>query len=67
MTQHNAALVEETNAAIEQTGHQAEALDAIVSIFSLTEQPAARPEPRTVRKPAQARRQYGLDGNARDR
>ena len=35
MTQHNAALVEETNAAIEQTEGQASELDSIVSLFHL--------------------------------
>jgi methyl-accepting chemotaxis protein len=35
MTQHNAALVEETNAAIEQTEAQARELDKIVDIFVL--------------------------------
>jgi len=35
MTQHNAALVEETNAAIEQTEAQASALDRIVEIFTI--------------------------------
>jgi methyl-accepting chemotaxis protein len=35
MTQHNAALVEETNAAIEQTEVQANELDQIVRIFRL--------------------------------
>lgn len=35
MTQHNAALVEETNAAIEQTEAQASALDLIVDVFKL--------------------------------
>ena len=33
MTQHNAALVEETNAAIEQTEAQANDLDALVGRF----------------------------------
>ena len=33
MTQHNAALVEETNAAIEQTERQANELDRIVEVF----------------------------------
>jgi methyl-accepting chemotaxis protein len=33
MTQHNAALVEETNAAIEQTEAQAAALDDLVAVF----------------------------------
>ncbi|ODT69286.1 MAG: hypothetical protein ABS75_17330 [Pelagibacterium sp. SCN 63-23] len=37
MTQHNAALVEETNAAIEQTEAQASELDRIVDIFSVDE------------------------------
>src|SRR5690606_25184284 len=37
MTQHNAALVEETNAAIEQTEAQASQLDQVVANFSLEE------------------------------
>ena len=41
MTQHNAALVEQTNAAIEQTEAQAVELDAIVDIFTLEARPAA--------------------------
>jgi methyl-accepting chemotaxis protein len=43
MTQHNAALVEETNAAIEQTEAQAVELDQVVDIFHLEESPAAAP------------------------
>ena len=35
MTQHNAALVEQTNAAIEQTESQASELDHIVEVFTL--------------------------------
>lgn len=35
MTQHNAALVEQTNAAIEQTESQASELDSIVEVFVL--------------------------------
>lgn len=35
ITQHNAALVEETNAAIEQTENQAAELDGIVAVFEL--------------------------------
>ncbi len=35
MTQHNAALVEETNAAIEQTEAQASELDRIVEVFKI--------------------------------
>ncbi|HEY8576049.1 MAG TPA: methyl-accepting chemotaxis protein [Devosia sp.] len=37
MTQHNAALVEEMNAAIEQTENQATQLDAIVEIFKVSD------------------------------
>jgi methyl-accepting chemotaxis protein len=37
MTQHNAALVEETNAAIEQTEAQASELDRVVAIFAIHE------------------------------
>ena len=40
MTQHNAALVEETNAAIEQTEAQATELDRIVDIFVVSRRPA---------------------------
>ena len=41
MTQHNAALVEETNAAIEQTEAEARTLDQIVDIFVLAEEVSA--------------------------
>jgi methyl-accepting chemotaxis protein len=41
MTQHNAALVEETNAAIEQTEAQATELDRIVDVFQIGRQEAA--------------------------
>src|SRR5690606_23787128 len=51
MTQHNAALVEETNAAIEQTEAQASALDDIVSVFNTGAGEIAEP----VRKPASSR------------
>ena len=44
MTQHNAALVEETNAAIEQTEAQARELDDIASAFVV--QDVARPTKR---------------------
>jgi len=37
MTQHNAALVEETNAAIEQTEAQAAELDKVVDIFTIAD------------------------------
>jgi methyl-accepting chemotaxis protein len=41
MTQHNAALVEETNAAIEQTEAQAAELDGIVAGFRIDAEPHA--------------------------
>ncbi len=41
MTQHNAALVEQTNAAIEQTESQASELDRIVEVFTLDASSAA--------------------------
>lgn len=74
-TQHNAALVEETNAAIEQTEGQAEELDRIVAVFKLDENmsaatgnaPAARVE-RPAAKPAAApapkSAAYASSGNA---
>ena len=37
MTQHNAALVEETNAAIEQTENQAGELERLISTFRVSE------------------------------
>jgi methyl-accepting chemotaxis protein len=39
MTQHNAALVEETNAALEQTERQAKDLDEMVAVFSVDDLP----------------------------
>jgi len=79
MTQHNAALVEETNAAIEQTEGQASELDEIVAVFTtaggsssavmaraaVANRPAAKP----VAKPAapvarKAAAQYLSQGNA---
>jgi methyl-accepting chemotaxis protein len=41
MTQHNAALVEQTNAAIEQTEAQAVELDRIVDVFALVDEATA--------------------------
>src|SRR5690606_4009004 len=69
MTQHNAALVEETNAAIEQTEAQASELDRIVAVFrteAQDERAAAepvRPAPRPA-KVRQAAGAYLSQGNA---
>jgi methyl-accepting chemotaxis protein len=56
MTQHNAALVEETNAAIEQTEGQASELDRVVAIFRVGEASRAvqggRPPVPALRKTA---------------
>jgi methyl-accepting chemotaxis protein len=43
MTQHNAALVEETNAAIEQTEAQASELDRVVDIFTVSGSGSMKP------------------------
>jgi methyl-accepting chemotaxis protein len=59
MTQHNAALVEETNAAIEQTEAQARELDQIVEVFvvdnaapgAARSQPARRAGPAPTKAP----------------
>jgi methyl-accepting chemotaxis protein len=70
MTQHNAALVEQTNAAIEQTEAQASELDRVVDVFKLDgkadapvqRQPApARNAVKQVRSAAQS---YLSQGNA---
>jgi methyl-accepting chemotaxis protein len=59
MTQHNAALVEETNAAIEQTEAQATELDRVVDIFTIADTPrAAAPAP--VSKPAGTAKASGV-------
>ena len=58
MTQHNAALVEETNAAIEQTEAQASELDRIVDIFRIDNrggQRAPAPQVRERSAPVRAR------------
>jgi methyl-accepting chemotaxis protein len=52
MTQHNAALVEETNAAIEQTEAQASELDRVVDIFTIEE--TIETAPRRAPAPARA-------------
>jgi methyl-accepting chemotaxis protein len=76
-TQHNAALVEEMNAAIEQTETQAVALDHMVAAFLIdgehsgqTQRQATASTPPRAREPAPARkmaataRAYLSDGNA---
>jgi hypothetical protein len=51
MTQHNAALVEQTNAAIEQTEAQASELDKVVATFTIAERPARHAAPALVAAP----------------
>jgi methyl-accepting chemotaxis protein len=55
MTQHNAALVEQTNAAIEQTEAQASELDRIVEVFRINQQEAPARFERAPVRPATAR------------
>jgi methyl-accepting chemotaxis protein len=69
MTQHNAALVEETNAAIEHTEAQAVELDRIVDIFTVDgmgfEMPASKPIQRAkpvAEKPVAERPPMGIKG-----
>ncbi|WP_449395817.1 methyl-accepting chemotaxis protein [Devosia riboflavina] len=71
MTQHNAALVEETNAAIEQTEGQASELDKIVEVFVVDAAPVAfgstKPAPakvRTAPKTARSAVDWRIQGNA---
>ncbi|MBS3850139.1 cache domain-containing protein [Devosia sp. BSSL-BM10] len=74
MTQHNAALVEETNAAIEQTEGQASELDQIVAVFTtagssaqrMAPKPTAAPKgaPRAAAPARKAAAQYLSHGNA---
>jgi len=59
MTQHNAALVEQTNAAIEQTEGQASELDRIVDIFVLADSGRSA---RADTPPAAAPRSAGIKG-----
>ncbi|WP_084587445.1 methyl-accepting chemotaxis protein [Devosia riboflavina] len=54
MTQHNAALVEETNAAIEQTEGQASELDRIVEVFVVDDAPPAREPARPAQEKPRA-------------
>ena len=56
MTQHNAALVEQTNAAIEQTEQQASELDRIVEVFVVEGGQHNTGSPKQARQPARAER-----------
>jgi methyl-accepting chemotaxis protein len=67
MTQHNAALVEETNAAIEQTEAQASELDKVVEVFRVADEGRAprRAAPTRTEPPApKPRATYLSEGNA---
>ncbi|WEK06116.1 MAG: methyl-accepting chemotaxis protein [Candidatus Devosia phytovorans] len=70
MTQHNAGMVEETNAAVEQTEAQASELDKIVEVFVTNQQAAhveKRPEPKVARlspRNGNASRAYLSEGSA---
>jgi methyl-accepting chemotaxis protein len=67
MTQHNAALVEETNAAIEQTEAQASELDKVVEVFRVADGGRAprRAAPTRTEPPApKPRATYLSEGNA---
>jgi len=70
MTQHNAALVEETNAAIEQTESQAAELDRIIDVFTVADTsdhavaPATRPSRPSPDRVKAAARSYLSQGNA---
>ena len=69
MTQHNAALVEETNAAIEQTEAQATELDRVVDVFTIEEKASPAPAVTASRrldteKMRSAARSYLNRGNA---
>jgi methyl-accepting chemotaxis protein len=62
MTQHNAALVEETNAAIEQTEAQAVELDRVIDIFTLSEV-AVEAKPKAADKRQATRAKYMTAGS----
>ena len=70
MTQHNAALVEQTNAAIEQTEGQAGELDDIVDVFRIGATPGpvvtAAPVKRAAAKPARVAQSVGNTALAKD-
>ena len=67
MTQHNAALVEQTNAAIEQTEAQATELDKVVDTFRVVDSAAAAPARAAAGHAppaAPVRKTYLSEGNA---
>jgi methyl-accepting chemotaxis protein len=65
MTQHNAALVEETNAAIEQTETQAQELDRVVDVFSFPDNTVSRSSVKDLQDRAKnAAKSYLRQGNA---
>lgn len=70
MTQHNAALVEQTNAAIEQTETQATELDQIVEVFTIEGQaksvdvPTPSAEPKPAKASSSSKAAYLSQGNA---
>jgi methyl-accepting chemotaxis protein len=68
MTQHNAALVEEMNASIEQTESQAAQLDQTVEVFTLEPARVGRPAPSAAPRPMQGKPRaaaaYLSSGNA---
>ena len=65
MTQHNAALVEQTNAAIEQTEAQASELDRVVDVFKLTDAAGSRAPRGRVAPEKPVRGDAGLRSAAR--
>jgi len=64
MTQHNAALVEQTNAAIEQTETQASELDRVIGVFTLSNSTTAEATRRTG-SPARATQARAVQPQAR--
>jgi len=68
MTQHNVALVEETNAAIEQTEQRSTELDEIVEVFKIDGNRVSYAQPVRVETAPQAAKEdlkaaYGVSGN----
>ncbi len=68
MTQHNVALVEETNAAIEQTEQRSTELDEIVEVFKIDGNRVSYAQPVKVETAPQAAKDdlkaaYGVSGN----